>query len=354
MSKAINISLVIPLSDEDWGGPYITFYKWIPEDLSDAIVLSKNSKEISISIDKSCVSTLREVTDELISNWVNVSVAKINVEVVVKDVDEDLVGFIFDERESHKDIHHGLKPGEHEYGVLKERYQNLGIEVAEIALYAFNRVVSFARNAKGQYWLNEHKFNKNRLNSLNNQFQAKAKIDNGEWFRWCPPNVDRITIYSDIDEGAAIRREDWDSASDFVVSSNRPNLVFELIANSRQLFNRGHMRSSVIEAVAALEVAVSKFGSSTNIKKLSAITLTDRIDIDRLGTQMQHLGFSGSIRYLLPLLFPENVLPTNVLSKCYKALEVRNNVVHQGQREVSSDLVREILRDVSCTSSDLI
>jgi hypothetical protein len=107
------------------------------------------------------------------------------------------------------------------------------------------------------------------------------------------------------------------------------------------------MRSSVIEAVTALEVSVSKFGSNVNVEMLSTSAHKDRIDIGNIGNQIQHLGFSGSIRYLIPLLISEDVLPLEVLSKCYKALEVRNNVVHQGQRGVSSDLVREILSGVS-------
>ncbi|NWF37279.1 hypothetical protein [Mariprofundus sp. KV] len=346
MSKVITISLTIPLSNEGWGGPCVTFYKWIPEDASDAIVVGEGSKEVSINIDKSCVSNLGEVTDELISSWANISVSKLNIEVTLKDVDDDLSRFIYDERESRKEVHHGLSPEDHRFDGLKERYKNLGIEVAELALNSFNRVVSYARNVKGQYWLTEHKFNQNRLNSLNNQFRAKVKIDNGEWFRWCPPSIDCMTVYSQGDE-IAIKRDEWSSVSEYVIGKNRPNLIFELLANSRQLFDSGYMRSSIIEAVTAIEVSVSNFGKYANVEMLSEITQTGRIDIDSIGKQIHHLGTSGSIRYLIPLLFHEDVLPNSVLSKCYKALEVRNNVIHQGQRGVSSSLVREILREVT-------
>lgn len=346
MSKILTISLTVPLSDEDWGGPCITFYQWIPEDLHDAIVVADGSRKVSITVDKSCVSSLGEVTDELIKSWVNISVSKFKIEVELKGIDDELLGFIYNERESPREIHHGIKPDEGKYNELKERYELLGVEVAELAFNVFNRVISFARNAKGQYWLTEHKFHKNRLTGLNNQFRAKAKIDNGEWFRWCPPSIDHITIYSHGDE-IAIRRDEWGSVSEFVASKSRPNLVFELIANSRQLFDSGYMRSSVIEAATALEVSVSNFGSNANINKLSEFPYAGRIDKARIGSQIEHLGLSGSIRYLIPLLFPEDVLPNDVLSKCYKALEVRNNVVHKGQRNVSTDLVREILREVT-------
>jgi len=343
MSKVVTISLTIPLSNEDWGGPCIIFYQWIPEDITEAIIFSENSNEVLISIDKSCVSNLREVTDEVISEWVNISVSKLNINVILKDVDDDLSQFIYDERERPKEIHHGISPEDCKYDDLKERYENLGIEVSKLALNAFNRIVSYARNVKGQYWLTEHKFNKN---SLNNHYRSKVMIDNGEWFRWCPPSTDSITVYFQGDE-IAIKREDWSGASEYVIGKNRPNLIFELLANSRQLFDSGHMRSSVIEAVTALEVSVSKFGSNANLESLSVITETERIDMAGLGNQIKHLGLSGSIRYLIPLLFHEDVLPNSVLSKCYKALDVRNNVVHQGQRDVSPSSVREILREVS-------
>lgn len=346
MNKNITISFTIPLSDEEWAGPSICFYRWIPEKDSDVIVINNDNSKISIYIDKKCVSSLHEVTDERINSWANISVSKLKVEVLLNNIEADVANFIYDERESPREIHHGLKPGDDNYEELEKRYKDLGFEASKLAISAFNRVISYARNTKGQYWLTELKIDKNRQHNFDVKFNAKSKIDDGDWFRWCPPYIDCITIYSENDE-SVIKEGDWGSISEYVQNNNRPNLTFELLANARYLFASEHMRSSVIEAVTALEVSVSKFGSNANIEMLSKIIQTDRVDIDNIGNQIKHLGFSGSIRYLIPLLLGEEILQVEILEKCYKAIEVRNNVIHQGQRDVSSELVREVLNGVS-------
>jgi hypothetical protein len=228
MSKNITISFTISLSDEAWGGPSIIFHQWIPENDSDVIVVNDNSKEVRIYIDKSCVSKLGEVTDELISSWVNISVSKLKIEVILEDISDDLANFIYDERDSPKEIHHGLKPEDNGFESLQERYKDMGIEIAKLSISAVNRIISYARNIKGQYWLTEQKFDENRLNSLNVSFRAKSKIDDGKWFRWCPPNTDRITIYLQSDE-SSIKKDDWGSISTYVQSKNRPNLILSFL-----------------------------------------------------------------------------------------------------------------------------
>lgn len=338
MNKKLTINFTIPLSDSEWTDPCILFDQWIPENLSDAIFVNHGDKEVRIYVDKSCVSSLHDVTDELIPSWRNISVSKLKVDIVLNDLDDEFLNFIYEERESPKKIHHGLKPGDAGYERLKNKYEQAGIDIGKLVISAFNRVVSYARNIKGQYWLTERKINENDINHQNVSFSAKAKINNETWFRWCPPSGP-FRIECRIDTESPIKKDEWENLSDFVNNKDRPNLIFELVANSRYLFANSHMRSSVIEAVSALEIAVSNFGRNTNVDMLTKSHHIDRIDIDNIGNQIKHLGFSGSMRYLIPLLINEDELPSAILDKCYKAIEVRNNVVHQGQRNVASDLV---------------
>jgi hypothetical protein len=58
--------------------------------------------------------------------------------------------------------------------------------------------------------------------------------------------------------------------------------------------------------------------------------------VDRLQKQVEHMGLSGTIRYLLPLLLPDDELPANVLQGCRDAIDARQNVVHNGQRDVKN------------------
>ncbi len=347
MKKRITIRFTIPLSDTEWGGPSIIFYQWIPErDPEVLTITNSNNRSIRVCIDRTCVCSLHEVTDERINSWVNISVSKLKVEVVLNNIEDDLAKFIYEERESPRGIHHGMKPDDYRYEELQNEYSNIGIDALKSAISVVNRVVSYARNVKGQYWLTEKKIDEKRLNGLNDTFCAESKIDDGDWFRWCPYYVECIEVCLE-DDNTSIKKDDWDSVSSYVQDNNRPNLTFELLANARYLFSNDHMRSSVIESVSALEVSVSKSGKHPNIEMLSNITQTDRIDIKNIGNQIKHMGLSGSIRYLIPLLFGENWLSTEVLEKSYKAIVVRNNVVHGGQRGVSSKLASDILNGVS-------
>ena len=54
--------------------------------------------------------------------------------------------------------------------------------------------------------------------------------------------------------------------------------------------------------------------------------------MDRLDKQIEHMGLSGTVSYLLPLLLPDSVLAADVLSGCRDALTARQNIVHNGQR----------------------
>jgi hypothetical protein len=346
MSRNLTVNFTIPLSDEDWAGPCFIFEQWIPENESDVIVVNHEGKEVRIYADKSCVSSLNEVTDDLISRWQNISVSKLKIEVVLNDIEDELLDFMYAERESPKEIHHGLKPGEDGYEELKIKYEQIGNDIGNLAISLFNRTVSYTRNIKGQYWLSERKIDENSINNQNVSLNAKAKINNENWFRWCPP-CKPICLRCNIDTDSSIKKDEWKNVIEFVNDRSRPNLIFELISNSRYLYAHNHYRSSVIEAISALEVAVSNFGRNANTDMLSRSYQINRVDIHNIGNQISHLGFSGSMRYLIPLLFNEEELPCSVLEKCFQAIEVRNNVVHQGQRNVAPDLVQEILRGVS-------
>ncbi|MDF1527461.1 MAG: hypothetical protein P1S59_14635, partial [bacterium] len=58
------------------------------------------------------------------------------------------------------------------------------------------------------------------------------------------------------------------------------------------------------------------------------------------------LGLSGSFRYLIPILFPEEILPTILLDMCRNAIEMRNTVVHQGQFKIHLEKLRTYLASI--------
>jgi hypothetical protein len=341
LNKCLTINFTFPLHDKTFSqGGWLIFYKWIPKKDVNAILVSKNNKTAKIYVDTSCIGNFDEKTHN-INNWINVKVSKLKVDVDVSDVDDELIRFIFNERDRRKQIHYDKQPYDEDFKNLQVKYQKLGEEVYDLALTVFNRFISYARNIKGQHWHIEKKYN-------DYDFIATAQINNGDFIPWCPSLDNGVTVLVTMpNEDISIHKEDWGNIAQYIQSTQRPKLTLELLANSRNLFDSGNFRSAVIEAVTALEVAVSKFGKSPNIEVLESSVQVNRIDINNLKGQIEHMGFSCSIRYLIPMLISKEDLAQTTLDKCFQALEVRNNVVHQGQRDVKADLTNEIINEVS-------
>ena len=61
---------------------------------------------------------------------------------------------------------------------------------------------------------------------------------------------------------------------------------------------------------------------------------SERMDVSSLKSQGSHMGLSGSIKYPFPVIIPEVAVSTESLRTCSKALDERNNVVHNAQGDV--------------------
>lgn len=345
MSKTLYIQYAIPFGDEGWVGPRMTFYQWLPDGENEGLIRQKNNITVRLWVDKDCIANLNQIDEEYISRWTNVSVNKVYVDIEILDVSEDLAEFIYHERDSPREVHHGISPEHEEYATLKNEYEALGLKVLKAALTAYNRFIAFARNYKAQHWLHERPFDENRLLTMNNAFRAKVRSEDHDWVRWCPPGTDTITIYAPGRE-TSIKREEWKQFQEFVASDSRPDITLELLANAQLLVAKGHRRSAIIEAVSALEIAVNNFAEKGKLDKLVTNDLLSRFDAKQLQSQIEHLGFSGSLRFLLPILFPAEVLPTEVLKNCQEAINIRHNVVHNKQRDVDEMKARPLIADV--------
>lgn len=123
--------------------------------------------------------------------------------------------------------------------------------------------------------------------------------------------------------------------------------MLELLSGAEQLAGNGYARSALTEAVTALEVAISDFARSPQHNQKLALIVGPRLGVTRLQKQIEHIGLSGTVSYLLPLLLPDSVLSVKVLEGCRNAIDTRQNVVHNGQREVH-DLIEHIASIKAC------
>jgi hypothetical protein len=148
------------------------------------------------------------------------------------------------------------------------------------------------------------------------------------------------------DPARYVHKEDWLKVDTFISGENRAPLVYELLSGAQLFKANDQARPSLTEAITALEVALSSFARADKIGGILPKGVADRLDTDSLSGQISHLGLSGTIRYLLPILFSDEQLPTEWLKDCQEAITERQNVVHQGQRDVDPKRLHRYLKSI--------
>lgn len=237
---------------------------------------------------------------------------------------------------------------------LRDEYVKLGKRILTIAITSFNRLILYARVQKGQYWLKPRQLDLGRMSSDFAEFKAKIKIADRNWIRLIDPSRTIYITVSTPDKARFISESDWPEVVKFVQAENRPSLIFELLANAEDLAGAGYRRNAIIEAIVALEITISEFSKSPQLDKLKGLGLAERLEANSLKSRIDHLGFSTTFEYLIPLLFSEEILPTEILNYCKRAIQIRQNVVHQGQRDVDPTELVTLLQSIRQACSILM
>lgn len=342
MATDILVRLEIPFT---LYSPLLVFHRWLPLNDDEALILDQNDIRVRLWFDLNC-SMLKEADFVDIEKHANVVVMRVHVDVEMREIPDELAEFIYEERERYAS---GPKADpDDRYKRLSKLYLDMGQRVLQSAIGAYNRLVTYARITKGQYWLEERTVDFDRMASDFAEFRAKVKIGSREWIRWHPTSevIVHVRAVNAEDLARYISKADWPQAKEFLKGRSRPDLVLELLANSEALADVGYRRSAIIEAVAALEVATSRFSESPKLEAVMSAEFLNRIDARSLKSQVEHMGFSATIRFLLPLLFREEVLSSELIAQCQRAIEIRGNVVHQGQRDVDADDLLPLLKAI--------
>jgi hypothetical protein len=327
----------------------MSFVNWLPNSNSDAICINEDEESVKIWFDEAINSGFLDlVTHPTIQN---VGIDFISVDATFNNISDELYKFLAEKNGISPNIDKSNSKLGH-YTIendvdLSNEYQKLGEKALFGALYFYNRLISFFRNQKGQYWLLEYPMRLNKINSYNVFFNAQATLPNNkeEWFRWNPPLNDVIPV-SFPDLNRMVANSEWDEVSNFVKAQSNSDLCLELIASAENLAGNLLFRTAIIEAVAALETAVNDFSKTKEITNLTNNTPGGRIDLERLEKQVKHLGFSATLKYLIPILFDETILRPELLKTCYDAIDLRGNVVHNGQRKIDQQKLHNMIQSI--------
>jgi hypothetical protein len=323
---ALRIRLTFPLSDEQ-PGPSIPLRRWWPTEDESRIVVPEKQFSMRFWIDDSCRHS-----------HIHENLAKVHCEIDGISVPESLGEFVLAISEHHNWTVEGLSVYSTE---LLAEYNRLGQLVYRPALDRFNRLVSYIRAEKGVFWIHEYQPEETVCSSALLKLRAKVKVGNSDWVRFTSTATYFYRLHG-APEGSSVTDEDWPRIADHVRGQRPATLVGQLLAGADEFCNIGHSRAAITEAVSALEVAIVRFSQEVDLKQWR-VQIKDRTAAESFHSHVQHLGTTCTVSYLLPLLYDETQIPKAVLDDCRSAIEIRNAVVHRGQRDIDEANLRRYL-----------
>jgi hypothetical protein len=151
MSKDLLIRLEIPVPTQPiHPHPGLIFHRWLPSKESDELSFDEDTFKVKLWFDMSCIDDgfKGTFTEEEMSKWLNVTISKVYTDVVAKDVSDDLVEFII-ATANKSDISNSE---------MNQNFEDLNAQIIKVAIKYINRLITYFRGEKGQYWLEDYKY----------------------------------------------------------------------------------------------------------------------------------------------------------------------------------------------------
>jgi hypothetical protein len=343
MSKIAEIKMTIPFAYYEENGPVLYFTVWLPRTPETGIVVPGEKMSVRLWADDDCI--------EHIPCYRETEKGRVNIEMTVKKVralivgasvsDEmgDLILKISDEKNFTDDHLHKV----YDPNLLAEH--RLLVQAAYLcAMEGCNTLIAHCRALKGQFWINTLRTDATNLSSELLRLKSRIRVGESEWVI-CTCSGGGYSRAWSPGRQRCITENDWNSMRAAVATGRRPALVGTLLTIAEELEDQRHFRAALIEAVSALEIAVTQFVSKSNSADWFYQN-PERFGVDSIEQHREHLGFSGTMSYLFPMIFTEEQVPTTTLKDCREAIAERNNVIHSGQRTVSPDKLSRYLKAI--------
>lgn len=227
---------------------------------------------------------------------------------------------------------------------LQQRlHQQVGFPTWTKMLRAYNDFVEHLRADRAQFWLLTHPLD-NHPAGYFEQLRPAVRFEGLARHPWPTPIPAAWAVSGG--RGGDVFAGDWPVLQERMASGKRPDRVGTMLTNADELQSVGHLRSAVVEAVAALEAVISELPEGPEALRRWKKVADGRILDESLAGARKKLGTGHSLRILVPLLFTEEEVPVALINRCIEAYEKRNNIVHNRHVPVDRSEVWNLITDV--------
>ena len=151
------------------------------------IHVTEEAVQLVLWFDKTCLAFVHDTDDESeLQRTSNVLVDKVKATLTVDGIPEELATYMASRKNNRAPYDHELK--------AHTDYESIGRKLYVTVLKRVNRLISYARVVKGQFWLLEHELDPNRAHSFWTCCNAKGTFDQSEYFWFLPGRGDQFTM----------------------------------------------------------------------------------------------------------------------------------------------------------------
>ena len=208
----------------------------------------------------------------------------------------------------------------------------LALDVYEASIHVYNSLVDFFRTSTNQYWLKTMDFEPGRYKQfLRDECRAVWEYAEDKE-RPFPPATKGEGGYTHTSESkySGINRVLWRQAGDFIQSGKRIPTRRILLANSIQHLHQQNGRLAVVEAVTALESGVRQLLARAIVRMPGAPQISEK----SLNNLIEKAGLRLTTTLVSEVLLDSMGLTKESLDLVYKAIDLRNNIIHNDKRSV--------------------
>lgn len=213
------------------------------------------------------------------------------------------------------------------------QYVSLGKKVIKIIEPQLINFINILRTNFGQKWLDPLKQWDSRKESLGHYFSntviTQWSIDGKSWQDFVPNEVvwnPEFKSYGPEKDLQFITKKDWMQLSDALNKEYTPSTSAILLSDAGYFAMHGDLKHAIIEAISALEVAISEHIR----RELKDKTLVDKIAaFEQLPLPVQLIVVSMN-----------REITTASLNNSIEIIKLRNEIIHEGKIPIDSDEIK--------------